>query len=258
MPYRAAVILVVTLALPSPVSSTQTAACAGAVATVESDPSRYRLRDGTRCEGVFVQGVAGSSSLRIASLTRHYESFSDTSTQPLRVAWQAPAGVAVQLHGYSLKSGLHYRMETVAPLSSGAYSWPTTVLRSLNMRKSDLGIVASARMSVGDSIREVLVPARVSQLRAAVDTSRLLAVVWSNMELSQVFVAVDALHAKGSPATVIQPSTELAYGVYPAGRGVPIRLPALPAAGIYHVRIGAVRSSGGSSTTSFLLFPAGP
>ncbi len=258
MSSRAAVVLFLTLVLPCRSARAQAAPCDAAVATVGSDPSRYQLRDGTRCEGVFVQGVAGSSSLRIASLTASYDAFSDTSRLPLRVSWSAPAGNPVRLRGYSLKSGLHYRMETVAPLLGGTYAWRTNVLRALRMRKSDLGVVASMMMPLGDSLREVHLPVRVHQASPPTGDSAYELVLWSNTELSEVFVAVDAVNAGGQPGKVVQRSRELGYGVYPAARGVPIELPTLGARGVYRVRIGAVRRSGGTSTSSMLLYHAGP
>lgn len=166
--------------------------------------------------------------------------------------------MAVRLRGYSLKSGLHYRMETVRKLSGGEYVWPTSVLRSLRMKKSDLGVVAVATMPVGDSAREVYVPVRITQRRPPADSARYLVVLWSSTELSEVFVSVAATDARGQPAKYIQRDTKLGYGFYPAERGIAIRLPPFGAPGIYQVKIGAMRRNGGSSTTSFLVYHENP
>ena len=257
---RAVVVLLFTLTLPhfapQAVMSlpAQPPQCDASVKISAGNPLSYRLRDGNRCEGVFVSNVSGSSSLRIASVARHYESFTDSATLPLRVEWTAPAGAPVRLRGYSLKAGVHYRMETVRPMSGSQYVWPTSVLRSLQMKKADLGVVALTTMPVGDSVREVHVPVRISQTRPAADSARYQVVLWSSTELSEVFVSVTAIDARGQPARSVQRDARLGYGFYPAARGIAIRLPPLGATGIYRVSIGAVRRSGGSSTTSFLVY----
>ena len=262
-PFRSPVepLLALALALLAPPAASplraQPAPCDTSLRSRAEDPSGYRLRDGNRCEGVFVRNVSGSSSLRIASVARHYESFTDSAALPLRVEWTAPAGALVQLHGYSLKSGLHYRMETVEPLTGGAYVWPTSVLRSLRMKKPDLGVVAIATVQVGDSARRVHVPVRITQRQSASDTARHQVVLWSSAELSEVFVSVAATDSLARPTRDIQRNAKLGYGFYPAERGIAIRLPPLGAPGIYQVRIGAVRKSGGSATTSFLLYHGG-
>src|SRR5215207_8886363 len=70
--------------------------CDSSLKTRRTDPLSYRQR-GDRCEGVYGQDVAGSSTLLVASLVESMESFADTSSRPLLIEWSPSSGLPVAL-----------------------------------------------------------------------------------------------------------------------------------------------------------------
>jgi hypothetical protein len=242
---------------PSPEAANGRVACDSLVKTRATDPLRYRQR-GDRCEGVYAQDVAGSSSLLVASLVESFEAIDDTSSRPLRVEWTTPNGEAVALRAYSVKPGLYYRMETARPVAASPYLWPADVLQALRIGNADVGVIGSASVTLGGAPREVLVPLRISQRKAPVRSARYRVTIRPSVELSDVFVTLATAGADGRPATYLQRDESLAYGFYPAERGIDIRLKPLAARGIYFVRIAATLKRGGSATSTFLLYHPGP
>lgn len=230
--------------------------CDSLVATQSSDPLRYRQR-GDRCEGVYGQNVAGSSTLRVASLVESLEAFDDTSSLPLRVEWSAPAGEPVMLRASAIRAGLYYRMETAHPIAASNFAWPSDVRRPLHIASADIGVTGTASMPIGGERREVLVPLRISQRRPPTRSSSYRLTLWPTVGLSEVFVTVAATAADGTPARYLQRDAKLGYGVYPAERPIVVRLPALTERGVYLVRVAATREGSGGVTRSFLLYHAG-
>ena len=231
--------------------------CDSLVATQSSDPLRYRQR-GDRCEGVYGQNVAGSSTLRVASLVESLEAFEDTASTPLRVEWTAPPGEPVTLRASAIRAGLYYRMETAHPIAGSSFTWPSDVRRPLRISSADIGVTGSASMPIGDARREVLVPLRISQRRPPLRSASYRLTLWPTVGLSEVFVTVAATGADGTPTRYLQRDAKLGYGVYPAERPIVVRLPALTERGVYLVRVAATREGSGAATRSFLLFHAGP
>jgi hypothetical protein len=230
--------------------------CDSLVATQKSDPLRYRQR-GDRCEGVYGQNVAGSSTLRAVSLVESQEAFDDTSSLPLRIEWTAPPGGAVALRASSMRPGLYYRMETLHPLVAPNFTWPADVRRPLRISSADVGVIGTASMPIGGSRQDVLVPLRISQRRPPARSSSYRLTLWPTVGLSEVFVTVSATGADGKPTRYLQRDAKLGYGVYPAERPIVVRLPALKERGVYLVRVAATRQGSGSATRSILLYHAG-
>jgi hypothetical protein len=230
--------------------------CDSLVKTQATDPLHYRQR-GDRCEGVYGQNVAGSSTLRVASLVESLEAFDDTSAQLLRIEWTPPAGQPVMLRASSMRPGLYYRMETTHPVSGSSFAWPADVRRPLRISSADIGVTGTASMSIGGARREVLVPLRISQRRAPVRTSSYRLTLWPTVGLGEVFVTVAATDSTGTPTRYLQRDEKLAYGVYPADRPIAVRLPALTQPGVYLVRVAATREGSGGVTRSILLYHAG-
>ena len=231
--------------------------CDSLVKTQATDPLRYRQR-GDRCEGVYGQNVAGSSTLRVASLVESLEAFDDTSSQPLRIEWTPPAGEGVVLRASSIRAGLYYRMDTAHPISGSSFAWPADVRRPLRISSADIGVTGTASMSIGGARREVLVPLRIGLRRAPARTSSYRLTLWPTVGLSEVFVTVAATDSAGTPTRYLQHDAKLGYGVYPADRPIVVRLPALARAGVYLVRVAATREGSGGVTRSILLYHAGP
>ena len=70
-------------------------------------------------------------------------------------------------------------------------------------------------------------------------------------------MTVALLGTDGKPKTYVQRDENIAYGFYPAERGIEIPLKALATRGVYLVRVGATLASGGSATEHFTLYHAG-
>ena len=231
--------------------------CDSLVATQKSDPLRYRRR-GDRCEGVYGQNVAGSSTLRVASLVESLEAFDDTSSLPLRVEWTPPPGEGVMLRASAIRAGLYYRMETVHPVAGSSFAWPADVRRPLRISSADVGVTGTASVTIGGASKEVLVPLRISQRRPPVRSSSYRLTLWPTVGLSDVFVTVAATGADGAPTRYLQRDAKLDYGVYPAEHPIVVRLPALTERGVYLVRVAATREGSGGVTRSMLVYHAGP
>jgi hypothetical protein len=149
-------------------------------------------------------------------------------------------------------------METVRPIDTTNFVWPSDMRRPLSISSADIGVTGTASMSIGGARREVLVPLRISQHRAPARSSRYRLTLWPTVGLTEVFVTVAATGADGTPTRYLQRDEKLGYGVYPAERPIVVRLPALKEPGVYLVRIGATREGSGGVTRSVLLYHAGP
>ena len=231
--------------------------CDSLVATQSTDPLRYRQR-GDRCEGLYGQNVAGSSTLRVASLVESLEAFDDTSALPLHVEWTPPPSEPVTLRASAIRSGLYYRMETAHPIAASSFTWPSDVRRPLRITSGDIGVTGTAEMSIGGARKEVLVPLRISQRRPPTRSSSYRLTLWPTVGLSEVFVTVAATAGDGAPTRYLKHDAPLGYGVYPAERPIVVRLPALTERGVYLVRVAATRQGSGGATRSLLLFHPGP
>jgi hypothetical protein len=231
--------------------------CDSLVATRSSDPLRYRQR-GDRCEGVYGQNVAGSSTLRVASLVESVEAFDDTSSLPLRVEWTAPTGEAVMLRASAMRPGLYYRMESARPIAASSFAWPADVRRPLKISSADVGITGTTSMSIGGERREVLVPLRISQRRAPARSASYRLTLWPTVGLDEVYLTVASTGPDGAAVRYLKHDEKLGYGVYPAERPIVVRLPALTERGVYLVRVAATREGSGGVTRSILLYHAGP
>ena len=231
--------------------------CQTAGVRVEADnPLGYRLR-GDRCEGVYVRDVAASGSLLVASVVEQFEDFDTSSSDPLRVTWTAPASSAVTLDVYALRFHLYYRMHTPRPIAGDAYVWTTPLLRQLGIRRADLGVVGQARLTVGGTPRDVVIPLRITQKKPAAGAPRIQVTLLSSVELDEVFVTLAPLDAAGNPGPPLLDGQAQRRGFYPAEQGIPILLPAIVRPGLLMLDLGAKLAGGGSSVTRVLLYNHG-
>ena len=215
------------------------------------DPHGYRLRS-DRCEGVYLREV-GSTALLVASLTESVEDFNVATGKPLLVEWTAPEDAKVHIRARALRHRLYYQMDTFRPPGSKAYTWPTNLLSTFNLRRNELGLVAWAPYAVGGATRDVYMPLRVSQAKGSRSPSYQLTVL-PGVELSEVFFSLAPVGSDGRAGPFLKKDEPLKYNYYPADRAVTITLPALDAAGIYYVEIKAIRKTGGSASTPPLWF----
>ena len=228
--------------LLSPCVRAQTPICDPALLAASDRPYSYRLR-GDRCEGLYVEKVA-STTLLVASLA---ETFADDEAgwdDTLHITW-ATAAERLNLRAYSLRRRLYYRMDTVRSGPAGLYEWPTDVLRTLGIRRHDVGLVAWADREVRGIRRQVYVPVRVNPPARPPARAPHRLVVVPGRELEEVYLSVVRLDGDGRPQRAVVDGEALRYGYYPAERPVVIPLPEVADRGLYAVEIGARLLGGG-------------
>jgi hypothetical protein len=232
------------------VSGEQRVSCDSLLVQPPSNPNGYRLR-GDRCEGVFVQEVAGTPLL-VASFTASFDQFDVRTAQNLEIGWSAPIEGPVHLRAYGLRRKLYYRMDTTQPSTRRPYSWPADVLAALNIPQTEIGVVGWIRDRVGKVDRDVYLPLQVGQKRPRPETYTL--VLLPGVALSEVYVSVAIVGGDGRAAKYIRDEEPLKYNYYPAERGIDVPISRLPTAGIYYMLIGAEIQSGGSLTTELWFY----
>ena len=215
-----------------------------------SNPYGYRLR-GDRCEGVYVQSVAGTPLL-VAGFTATFDQYDVRTVQSLDVGWSAPAEGQIQLRAYGLRRKLHYRMDASLPSSRRSYKWPAEILRGLEIPQSDVGIAGWIRSHVGRINGDVYLPLRIGAERARPETYTL--VLLPSLALSEVYVSVAPVDANGRATKYIRDEEPLKYNYYPAELAIEIPISGLPAPGLYYVLIGADLQGGGSLTSELWFY----
>lgn len=209
-------------------------------------PSGYNWR-ADRCEGIFVQEVAGSGDLRLVSFSSRLDTVDPSSVGRLRLSWAQPSSSEVRLRAYSLRSRHYYRMDLVRGAQAGAsYDWPTDVLKIENLKGAELGIVAWMRAPAFQ--QDVYLPLKVG---TAADLS---VVLQPGAELSEAYISFSRLGADGKPVQQLKQDEPLRRGYYPAGRGFSLPLPKVSVAGYYRLEAAGVLKNGGSVTRTVLLY----
>jgi hypothetical protein len=204
-----------------------------------------------------VREVAGRSTLLLASLTEVFGEFDPKVGDHLLVGWTGPTNSDVRLRSYSLRRKLYYRMDTTRPPGDTSYQWPTHLLRTLGLRRTDLGVLGWTSLPVGGPPHDVYIPLRIQAPDSASPARRIQMVILAGVELNEVYVSLVPVREDGSAGTYLQRDQPLKYGYYPADRGVRIPLPVIERPGVYLVEVGATLRSGGSSTTRFWLYHSG-
>jgi len=248
------VLLVFQFGQPLPVLAAENP-CDLNLAQPSGDPLGYQLRN-DRCEGRYVQEVA-STILITASFTESFEDYDLKSGEDLIVEWTTPKDQNIHLRAQGLKPRLYYRMDTVRTPGSPSYQWPTDILRTLNISRGDMGVIAWARYSISGISQDVYLPLRIRQKQKAVQSGAYRVVLWSGRELAEVFISLATVKADGSPGTFIKDGEALNYGYYPAERGIEFEIPKPDKPGIYYLEIGATLRSGGVVTIENWFYHAG-
>ena len=221
----------------------------------KDDPYGYRLR-GDRCEGQYMRPV-GSTTLLIASLTESVEAFNAAANRDLVVEWTAPQGVSVHLRAQALRHRLYYRMDTIRPSGNGSFRWSPNLLSAFKLNRDELGTVAWISYRVGNANRDVYVPLRISQHGAAIRSRSYELKLLPGVELDEVYYSLAPVKPDGRTDTFVKKDKPVGSGYYPAGRAFVIKVPELRAPGIYYLKIGATRKSGGATTAEIWFYSSG-
>jgi hypothetical protein len=229
--------------------------CDPKLARPAKDPLAYGRR-GERCEGLYLQDVAGSAGLLIASLTEPVDPFDFSPGQRVRVEWSAAGTPPLRLRAVALRRRLYYRMDAQRPAGATVFEWPTDILASLKMRVQELGLVGWIEQRVGERTEEVYVPLRVGQ-GPVTRTGRYVVLIVPGTELSELYLTLTEVGRDGRDASVLKQDEALRYGYYPAERSIRIPLPPLDRAAVYRLQLGATLSRGGSATKTVHFYHAG-
>lgn len=209
----------------------------------------YRARR-DRCEGRYIADQAGTTTLNVVSFTSHPVDFDSRSQPDVRVQWPAYSADSVALRVSSVRSSEYYRMDTRQRTDSRAFAWPTTVLRGLNLRGSDLGLLARTLPRRGRGTT-VLLPVEVVGLRSPAATPSYRLTVIPGRRLTELYMTVSA--ESGHPMSGTR--TALRQYPYAPGRRIPIMLPEDLASGQYRVELEAEHQGGGSTVEFMVLIP---
>jgi len=219
------------------------------------NPNGYKLR-GDRCEGIYVQQVSGSTGLLVASFTEFYEDFDPSILGKLSVEWSSPAGAPLHLRAYALREKLYYQMDAEIPSGKTAYVWPGELLNALHLSKWDIGVVGFMEYRVGEENRTVYVPLRIRQKNQKPTLGYQLVLV-PGSELKEVFISLAQLGTDGQAHSFVISDRPLRKGYYPAERGILVEIPALKAAGVYYLEVGATNRYGGPVTQRMWFYHSG-
>jgi len=230
--------------------------CDPQLAARPSDPLRYMQRD-IRCEGRYLAEV-GSSSVNVVSLTSAFEEFDPAATPELVVSWTPPGPGSVLVRAVALKPREYYRMDTVRADGS-TFRWPTGILASLRLGRTDLGVVAWTPLAVGSERRDVLLPALVAARAVPAPTRSYRIVLWPGRELMEVYLSLASIGKDGRVSEWLFEGRALKHGFYPAERAIATELPTseFRRAGFYYLEIGATPRQGPPITSSAWVFHAG-
>lgn len=254
-------LLAIAVVLPACAAAMAQTFCDASLAPSSNHPYRY-IQRGDRCEGVYIQAVAGTV-LTLLSFTGSLGEIHLASGRPLLLEWPAPPGDRdVQLRALSMQRRLFYRMDTSVRAGATRYEWPTDGLVAVKLAPADLGLVGFTRLIIGGAEQEVLLPLSAGQsagIRAAPSAYTLL--LRPAVGLSELFVSVTALGPDGrgaqGGAQSVAPARELGYGLYPADALIEVPIAVPRERGLYGVHLGAKQRSGGSTTLQFVFHHPG-
>jgi hypothetical protein len=248
---RAGLVVSYTLSA-SLMAQAQESPCDSSLARLSPGPQGYRLH-GDRCEGTFVQPVAGTA-LWLASLTESFERYDLTSRADLILEWTSPGDRGIRLRAQGIKRDLYYRMDAIRPAASHSYHWPSDLLSAQRLTADRIGILGWTRYPIGGVDQDVYVPLRITQHGAAPPFSALDLVLFPTVGLKEVYLSIVAAGDDGRPLRSIVQGDSLGYGYYPAERPVHVKLRQLRDPGLYYVEIAATLAAGGSFTVGHWVF----
>jgi hypothetical protein len=230
----------------------QTTACDPLLEQPKTNPYGYRLRS-DRCEGIYVQQVAGATLL-LASFTEMFEEYDPRSARELKIRWTTPATGDVHLRAYGLRRKLYYRMDAKRPASPRSFDWPADLLGALNIPKRELGVVGWIRQPVGRIERDVHLPLRITVNQEGSSPGPYALVLLPGVPLSEVYVSVAPVDSDGQPAKWTRYEQPLENNYYPPESPIDIRIERPAASGVYYVLIGADIAGGGSLTSELWFY----
>lgn len=207
-----------------------------------------------RCEGEYRQEKRGSPTLSVVSLTAGVEDFDPRSNVDLRVEWAPLTDAPVRLRAQSLRPRQYYRMDALRPPGETSFLWPPWLLGDLDIRRSELGIVAWTRRTVGGRPHDVYLAVRIGQRDLPRSAPTYELVVVPGVELSELYQTLVPLGSDGRPGRPLWDGAALALGYYPANRPIRITISGLASPGFYRLDLGGLLRHRGTTSTSFVFY----
>jgi hypothetical protein len=203
----------------------------------------YRARGG-RCEGVFVQPVAGSTRLFLRGFHLGIPAYDLDRARSLSIEVLGTPAAGGTLVARSMRPRHFYQMDTRAFDTSGNFTWDTEVLRHADARVSpaELAVLYSVGTDASDSLN--VWPVRVRGEGGDVGPALPFLVLEAETELASVIVQVNR---SGGGETVDQRTIERRF---PADYAIRICL-RVPGPGAYDVSLTAVGPYGSRARTWF-------
>lgn len=220
------------------------------------DPYGYRLRN-DRCEGTYIQKVAGMTGLQLVSFTGLYDDYDLDSGADLFINWPDLDSARVRLRAYGLKYRTYYRMDTEREPGDSLYRWPTNVLAVLNLTKKDIGVVGWIDSLVSGDTLKVYLPLRISQQQQPPRPDNYQLLLRPGVELREVYRSLARINDDGGYGEFLVDEEPLEDGPYPAGQVITIPVKEIGTSGIYRLELAAILSRGGSSTAELYFYHKG-
>jgi hypothetical protein len=221
--------------------------CDPSLVKLSTGPSGYRER-GDRCEGIYIKEV-GSTTLQVASFTESFVPYDLSSGKPLIIQWDDPPNNnGVSLRAQGLRRKLYYQMDKIMSAGKTSYNWPINFLSSLNIDKSEIGIVGRFLYKSGKVEHNVYIPLRISQQGNDPKKGNYKLLLFPGTELKEVYISMAPVEPDGSNGKFIMEGKKLGYGYYPAERAIEIPVSGMKETGIYYFEISAEKKNGGTST----------
>lgn len=210
-----------------------------------------------RCEGLFALPVSSSARLDLVSVTDSFPlDLEPKSLDTLHLVWKAPAGSSdIKLRANSLRYKLYYEMDATSKATKGTFDWKMDILKQVDVRRPEIGLLASATLS-GPKQLHVYLPLAASRQPATATIQKGVEIVLiPTVELSEVYYSVAKLGPDGSNIGKPSQLTPLNLGYYPHNR--PIRLQVPIQSGSYdQINISATVAEGGTTGTTLRIYYA--
>jgi len=212
------------------------------------DRDHYFQRDKNRCEGVYLEQVAGTvGSLLVASLTGRRGVLAQWPVNgPLTFRWNQFASGEVHIQAFPVVPRKFFRLD-VFERGAAEYAWNTDLVAKY-LTPAEVGLVAWTLAPIDGRNQRVYLPIAVGS-GAPKGPYRVTLV--SSVDLSELYITVASIAPGEKPLRVNAP---LRFGSYPANQKIEVDLPPLPKAGLYRVEfVGDRRDQGSVAAPQFFV-----
>jgi hypothetical protein len=226
----------------------------------------YKMR-GNRCEGIYVEQVANSTSsvISINSFTDTFEGYDLLQVdEPLVLSWRLPADMSgvIKVESESNVRKLYYRMDTQVLPTEAQFEWPIGMLSVFELPKEKIGIVGLSSIVFSSQPQDVYFPPSIKQGDRLEPSGSYSIQVTPTEKLAELSYYM-ASSVDGYPEEEIIVETPLGYRYYPQDTPINFELDLEQlagepvAAGYYYLELIAETEKGTLSTLPIWFYHAG-